>query len=294
VTSTNYGGGIWNAGTLTVAYSTLRDNTTAGAGGGIGNEFGELTLSHSTLSGNHALFSGGGVVTGAGHLRILQCTISGNEAMQHGGGVASASPLIVANSTISGNSSFDNGGGIYNYSIGIADVYNSTIVFNGANADGDFDATSGGGVFNANGSIFYLFNSVVAGNKAFAGSIDNDCSGTLSSFGENKFWTEAGCTVGQVAPGAHTLLGSLAELGPLRFNGGSTRTYALVAGSDMIDGAEATLGCHDDVGALAVDQRGGARAVGPVCDIGAFEFGALPVGLIFADGFELGNLWAWG
>ena len=114
----------------------------------------------------------------------------------------------------------------------------------------------------------------------------------MTGFGFNKLGSTGGCTIGHAGAcgGTDTLLASLSELGPLQFNGGSTRTYAILAGSGMIDGVEWPCVCNS---AETSDQRDGSRPVGVFCDIGAFEYGALPAGLIFADRFELGNLWAW-
>ncbi|HRQ36915.1 MAG TPA: Ig-like domain-containing protein [Chloroflexota bacterium] len=63
-------------------------------------------------------------------------------------------------------------------------------------------------------------------------------------------------------------------LGPLQANGGDTWTHALLMGSPAIDAG-------DNVACPATDQRGGIRPIDgdgdndPVCDIGAYEWGAL-------------------
>jgi len=79
------GGGIRNAGTLTVNDSTISGNAARG-GGGIAN-FGTLALSNSTISGNTAFAGGPGVSYGggiynnnAGTLTVKNGTISGNAA----------------------------------------------------------------------------------------------------------------------------------------------------------------------------------------------------------------------
>ena len=51
----------------------------------------------------------------------------------------------------------------------------------------------------------------------------------------------------------------------MQYNGGPTKTHALLAGSPAINAGTA-------VGAPTVDQRSGARDATP--DIGAYEFGA--------------------
>jgi hypothetical protein len=62
-------------------------------------------------------------------------------------------------------------------------------------------------------------------------------------------------------------------LGPLRFNGGPTKTQALLPGSPAID-AGSTPSCVDAAlppNPLLVDQRGAMRPYNGRCDIGAFE-----------------------
>ena len=69
-------------------------------------------------------------------------------------------------------------------------------------------------------------------------------------------------------------------LAPLAFNGGPTRTHALLAGSPAIDAGS-------NPAALEHDQRGATflRTSGTSTDIGAFELQPMPDEL-FADGFD--------
>ena len=57
------GGGIYNAGTLTVINSTLSDNDAGEIGGGIYNYEGAVAVLNSTLSGNYAGIGGGDITT---------------------------------------------------------------------------------------------------------------------------------------------------------------------------------------------------------------------------------------
>jgi CSLREA domain-containing protein len=101
------GGGIVNAGTLTVTDSTISGNSAGiGAGGGILN-FGTLTVTNSTFSGNDG-DSGGGIYN-RGILTATNSTFSGNSASTLGGGIenfdgtATLRNTIVANSPSGGN-----------------------------------------------------------------------------------------------------------------------------------------------------------------------------------------------
>src|SRR5262249_38673641 len=84
VVSGGNGGGVRNAGTLTVTNSLITANITQGGGGGVAN-YGLLTLIRSTLSANQAA-DGGGADNGAG-LTLIQSTVSGNTASRNGGGL---------------------------------------------------------------------------------------------------------------------------------------------------------------------------------------------------------------
>jgi len=78
--------------------------------------------------------------------------------------------------------------------------------------------------------------------------------------------------------GSSNLLGLDPALGPLAFNGGSTRTMPLLASSPAIDAGSNPL-------ALSVDQRAGiyGRVQGPSADIGAFEYPASCAGFLDID-----------
>ena len=70
--------------------------------------------------------------------------------------------------------------------------------------------------------------------------------------------------------GSGNLLGVDPMLGPLAFNGGPTRTQALLVGSPAIDAGSNPL-------SLATDQRGVGfpRVIGGMADMGAYEYNAV-------------------
>ena len=124
--STGYGGGIENAGTLTVSDSTISDNNADGDGGGIQNESGgTLTITNSTITGNSSGGNGAGVEN-LGALSITDCTITANSG-SGGGGIYNNGTATVTGSTIANNSAGE-GGGIVNG--GPLTIVNSTIAAN--------------------------------------------------------------------------------------------------------------------------------------------------------------------
>ncbi|HZS46659.1 MAG TPA: choice-of-anchor Q domain-containing protein [Blastocatellia bacterium] len=88
------GGGINNAGNLTVSNSTVTANNASSGGGGLSNS-GTLTISNSTVSGN----SGGGIFN-TGTLAVSSSTITSNIG---GGVVHNKGTASIGNTIIAGN-----------------------------------------------------------------------------------------------------------------------------------------------------------------------------------------------
>jgi CSLREA domain-containing protein len=240
------GGGITNAGDLTVTLSTITGNSSPNGGGIFNANIGTLTVTLSTISGNAASNTGGGI-SNDGTLTVDRSTIRGNTAQFSGGGISNSNLLTatvaVTNSTISGNTSRA-GGGIDNF--GTVAVTNSTISQNAA-------SIGGGGIF-ANGTET-LVNDIVAGNTAPIGPDIDVVAETITT-----------SVIG--VPGGKTLADILVP-GGLADNGGPTKTIALalVAGNPAIDAGTASACAAAPVN--GIDQRGKLRPA--ACDIGAYE-----------------------
>jgi len=184
--SASNGGGIDNAGTMTVTGSTIADNSATnqypGGGGGIYNA-GTLTVTDSTIDNNSASNNGnGGGIDNTGTLTVTDCTIDDNSASTYyvpgvgspysnvpdgGGGIANTGTITLIDSTVSGNSdvgSAAEGGGID--SSGTLTVTGCSIVGNQANGGPFFSGllVTGGGIW-ANGSL-EISDSTISGNSA--------------------------------------------------------------------------------------------------------------------------------
>ncbi len=271
----NNGGGIYNqqGATLALAGTTVSQNVAGRDGGGIANNGGTLQLSLSTVAGNKASLAGGGIVDFFGTVSVSQSTIAGNAATgrnsEGGGGIANGDgTLTVDKSTISGNSTSGGTGGSAIFNILTTSVSNSTISGN-----------TGPGHSVLNSDTLTLSYVTIASNSAgISNSGSVTATGTIiannnpgtNCFG-NRFNEPFGfnldsgtsCRLSQ----ATDLTGTDPLLGPLASNGGPTQTQALEAGSPAIDhGGTSANGCPP------TDQRGVTRPQGPACDIGAFEF----------------------
>ena len=113
--SADKGGGIYNAGTLTISDSTFSGNNAISyncGGGGIYNFQAMLIVTDSAFSGNNAVSNncvgGGGIYNELGTLTVTNSTFSDNSANIEGGGIINGNgTLKVTNSTFSGNLAYN-------------------------------------------------------------------------------------------------------------------------------------------------------------------------------------------
>ncbi len=181
---------------------------------------GDVTLYAVTVENNDADQDGGGSYN-LEAMTILHSTISGNEAAFMGGGVYQGdSPVVslIENSTLYDNEA-NQGGGIYGR--GDLKVINVTLSANSA-------AAGEGGGMNTN-SDTSIYNSIVANSPS-----GGNCKTTAfpSNWGNN---IDSGTTCGfGTLHDSHSSTNPL--LGPLKDNGGWTKTMMPQPGSLAIDG----------------------------------------------------------
>jgi hypothetical protein len=183
------GGGIYNSGTLTVTSSTLAHNS-AFSGGGIENDS-TLVVTDSILSANSVVSSGGGINNNTGTVTITGSTLSDNSTPpsgSFGGGIFNYNgTLTVTNCTISGSSSAA-GGGIDNYQYGVARITSSTF-------SGNYAGDAGGGIWNE-GSLTLTDSTLSNNTSAYWGAGIYNLYGTLtltaSTLTDNSAINEAG------------------------------------------------------------------------------------------------------
>ena len=257
----DYGGGLYNYNaTTTVSYGTIKNNRAFVDGGGVYDRMGSLDIEYSTVSKNFSGRDGAGLHHRNSAVLIAYSTLSSNDTgfFGYGGGIFDRSGTTnIINSTISGNTA-SVGGGVYNRST--MTVSNTTISKNSAH--------DGGGIFTVVNDLT-LTRGLISGNSAyFADEIDR-FSGTVYRNNYNIFGNDGSDGVKGFSPGATDIvpnagIGSI--LMPLAYNGGPTKTHALVSGSPAIDASPADADCAPK------DQRGVARPQGASCDIGSFEF----------------------
>jgi hypothetical protein len=286
------GGGIANAGNLTLDHTRVFSNGASvdggGYAGGIYNS-GWLSVIESLVDYNYARTYGAGLYN-IGATWIEASTIANNRTHPTngngiGGGIYNSGSLYLVNSTLSGNRSMDGGSGLHNSATGLTNAYNLTAAMNIHNTDLDESDTNDAGVANATGGTLNVRNSLITRNYELIGDLRyyNDCGGSLGVYGNNYFMPEGFYSPpgSGVAPCLFTGTGiAFITMAPsdiylLADNGGVTPTHDIDPSSPAYDGGESNYGCPGPAGYLATDQRNTPRVHGVRCDAGAVEHGSL-------------------
>jgi hypothetical protein len=240
-------------------------------GGGIFALAKSLTIVRSEIANNAVTDVTGADVTRGGGLHLFN-----NLPELQGPGDVFSVKLI--NSTVSGNSSSATAGAMLVFGNVALELDNSTVNGNLA------PATRTGGIVistgvtnppsagNATTPTMTLVSSILANDQGSGGDVATSVA-TIPTFTINAtkslietICPSPGCVI-TVSGSGNLPTGTNPMVGPLAFNGGTTRTHALLAGSPAINAGSNPL-------ALATDQRGGtfARVVGAAADMGAYEF----------------------
>ncbi len=291
------GGSIYNAGTLTVAASTLSGNSASGGEGGegIGGSGGEsngaINAATGGNGGNGVGGSGGngegGSIYNAGTLTVSASTLSGNSASGDDGGDGSGGSGGIANPFRGGNGGMGNGGlggdgeggGINND--GTLTVSASTLSGNSASGGGSGGSSGGpgglgpggrgssggsgsgspgfgnGGGIANEGGGQATLTNSIVANSTSGGDLYQD-TGYSSSFAGSYDLIGDGSDLSSFS---HALQGN-PLLAPLGNYGGPTQTMALLPGSPAIGTGETLAG-------ITTDQRG--FPLDSPLDIGAFQ-----------------------
>ena len=151
----NFGGAIWNEGTLTVNGGSFEGNTAATAAGAIYNAAGAtLTVDGVTFANNSSNNVAGAINNRDGTVTITNSTFKGNDAGKSMGGairndsgdIQKNGTITITGSTFEGNTA-GNGGAVWNGSNGKVEIADSTFKGNTAVAEGGLG--QGGAITNA-------------------------------------------------------------------------------------------------------------------------------------------------
>lgn len=292
------GGGIYNAGTLSLSYCTVRNNRAGkgdqwycltgydgtfpgdgGSGGGVynANIFSAIGCTFSAnvtgVGGNGGSYNGngnrvgvqggnggsGGGLYNLGTASLTNCTLSQNATASGGYGGAGDYPYY-----FNGAPGYaGTGGGIYN---------SSNLVVVACTLSANDGIEYGGAIYNANYSYAQLLNTIAAGNS---GSTFPDLCGNFTSLGHNLVGSTSAPWAGFTNGVNGDLVGTTAQplnpsLGNLQDNGGLTPTMALLHGSPALAAGDDALLASPYY--LTNDQRGFSRGSAEQVDIGAFAF----------------------
>ncbi len=219
--ATNNGGGLWNAGQLTLSECRVMDCESEGYGGGIENQ-GDLILSNSVITGCTSGKDGGGLInTASGIVMVAQCAFSNNLAQDDGGGIENLGQMTILDTTIAQNRAVDKGGGLRNSYILIAS--NTAVCRNRA-------TSQAGGIYNIN--QMQLFQCTISSNSlqgvngspdhhsafsAFGGGIYNNGNETLVNCSIEHNQAQGGSGYRSDSSGGHGKGGGLPVNRPVQF-----------------------------------------------------------------------------
>jgi hypothetical protein len=189
------GGGILNAGNLTLLNCIISGNTAQGdsgaddAGGGIFSS-GPLTLLNCTISGNTASggYALGGGIYSSNTLTLVNCLVTSNNLVGGaGGGIEAQGTLAMSNCTVSFNSinggNFTFGGGIDINNNNYGTLVNCTIASNSITGATGANYGSGGGISVQVVVSVMLVSCTVSGNSA-AGAGGEGGGIAINEYGE--------------------------------------------------------------------------------------------------------------
>ena len=252
--SSGNGGGVNNAGTLTLTGCTLTGNNTSAFGSGVSSN-GALTMTNCAISNNGGPSAGQGVgVFNGGTLTMTGCLVNGNVSgtttANYGGGVYNNGTATLTSCTLSGNKISGGGGGVLNNNAGILTMTGCTLTGNSA-VSGTYG--SGGGLDSNSNAAAVLTDDI------FSGDTSTDASTEISG---NV--TAAHCDIAQAGYTGNGNVNADPLLSALGNYGGLTQTFALLPGSPCLGAGVAVTG-------VTTDQRGVAVPQGTRYDIGAFE-----------------------
>jgi hypothetical protein len=250
-----YAGGISNRGTLTLQRCLLTRNTGYGGAAVYNSNGGTVTAYETEASFNTASNIGGAFNNAGGTMTIVNSSLHDNVARNAGAiGADLFTTTTVINTTISGNQAFDAGG---ISSSGTMTLRSCTVTANTAQWTTDPGRGSGGGIQGA----LTVSNSILAGNFSAAGK--PDCNASLTSEGHNLIGNTNGCAISGPQTGDVTGVGAAWRARVQRGCGADTCRSGQ-PGHRRSDPAAPGSG---DPACPAADQRGAALAGRPVTSV---------------------------
>jgi hypothetical protein len=245
-------------GNANLQYLTLLNGLDPAQGGGVYNA-GILTLTGTTLKNSQAPNGGGLYNAAGGQAILLSSLLSANTSTSGwGGAIYNLGTLTIRNSTLSANTGDNNtGGGLY--SEGTATLVHATL------------SNNAGGGYVVNAGTLNQSNNVIAGNRNLGSLLDPQANcaalpaATVNDQGYNVFGAATGCGIGANSLSVDNSLVFSQTLQVLNNYGGPTDSHRLQTHSAAID-AVPLASCSE-----THDQRGQLRQQDWACDSGAVE-----------------------
>ncbi|MGN0731121.1 MAG: hypothetical protein ACI4MA_04335 [Treponema sp.] len=186
------GGGIYNAGTLTLKSVYISDCSVTGTGTGYGGGIfcdnnavltfnrGSITNCSSTNSG--AGYYQSGISGATGSATFSNVIVTDNSTGVSGGGICVSAPgkFTMTGGSIERNMAAKNGGGVVVY------ANSGNCSFEGVSITGNSTSGEGGAILLTTGKYCYLYDCTINGNSAVNYGQDISTKGTLSLYGSTS------------------------------------------------------------------------------------------------------------
>ena len=293
----NFGGGLWAAGNLTLTNTIFISNTGQLGGGGAAVQ-GTATISGGHFEHNLVNTTGGGLIV-EGDLTAKDTKFIDNQATTQGGGVTAAADVMLTGGHFENNRVQMFGGGLY--SLGNTIISETNFISN--------TATFGGGIYHTGSNSGRIVNVLLGRNKASGSGagISLDSTGTAeilhttivdTNSNSGEAIAIANSTVGitntlivNYAIGISYTSGAVFEDYNLFFNTPITKTVSVDSGGHSLIGDPRFIAPSSDnyqlgTNSAAIDKgvnvgvdkdiANTIRPQGNGFDIGAFEFGTTP------------------
>lgn len=241
------GGGIYNdiEGKLTITNTTISDNTSGQAGGGLAdfssNSFvtmlDQVTAENNQATGETSV--AGGILINDGLMQLNNSSISFNSSSLQGGAIwLGSGTLYIDNSAINNNTSGQSGGAIFNMA-GSLSIYNSSSIDNNTAMASN---SLGGGIYNDIAGKLTINNTSISNNSS------GQAGGGLADLSDISFVS----SLDQVVLENNQVVGETSVAGGILFNDGLMllKNSTLNANSSSLQGGGIWVGS----GTLDIDN----------------------------------------
>ena len=280
---TSNGGGVFNAGSLTLNNVVIERNLASRSGSGIYSVDALLNIQHSSFIKNEAGNLGGGLGAVNGAVAIVNSTFTQNQALRGGGVYVGESDALITNSTFESNSA-NLGGGVYATGTENDVKLNNTIVTGSTKSSRE----SSGFLEFCDSDRDYYYGGFAGYIESYCSRLGADVDATSTISGSNNLIGNGDGQTSFVNGEDGNFVGSAeqlldAQLSDLvQFSSGHWG-HRPQQSSPAVDSGNNVLSVDQDGNSITKDAAGNARIFNTVVDRGAIEMVSSAPLLTIAD-----------